>query len=132
MAAIYLPLTILIQRTCQEYPAADLSVKLPQLPPNYRSSVPHLRSAWQATKRYLRAPGIVWWGLPTAIVFAVWTTWKSLGYSWRNLLTLDFLLYLIVSIVFIGVFGGRMFGATMRAFGIPLERYRGRDHDRAG
>ena len=83
-------------------------------------------------KRYLSSRAFVWWGLPVAITFAVWTTWMSLGYRWSNLLTVEFLIRLSVALVVIGVFGGRSFAAGMRRFGVPLEGESNGDHDRAG
>ena len=88
-----------------------------------------LRAAVRAAWAYVSSAGVVWWGLPVAVVFAVWMTGRSIGFTWRNLLTLEFLVWLVMSLLFIGVLGGRAVAAHMRRWGIrhPFDR----DDDRA-
>jgi hypothetical protein len=94
--------------------------------------VPQPRSFVSSIKRYLSSPGIIWWGLPGAVVLAVWTTWMAHGYAWRNLLTVEFLIRLVVSVVIFGVIGGRSFARGMRRLGAPIEHHRSKHHDQAG
>lgn len=57
--------------------------------------------------------GVLWWGLPTAIISAVWLHGKWYGFGLRGLWSIEFLFIVAGCIIFVGVLGGRMFGRTL-------------------
>ena len=57
--------------------------------------------------------GILWWGLPTAIMLAVWLHGRWYGFALRSLWSIEFLIILLGCIIFVGILGGRMFGRTL-------------------
>jgi hypothetical protein len=88
-----------------------------------------LRTAVRAVWVYVSSPSVIWWGLPPAVVLAVWMTGRSIGFGWRNLFTVEFLVWLVVSVLIFGVFGGHAVAAHMRRWGIRHQF--DRDDDRA-
>ena len=88
-----------------------------------------LRTAMRAAWAYVSAPIVVWAGLPGAVVLAVWMTGRSIGFGWRNLFTVEFLVWLVASVLFFGVLGSHAVAAHMRRWGIRMPH--DRDDDRA-
>ena len=73
-------------------------------------------------RRVFLAPGVLLWGLPTAVTTAIWVHGSTAGWAWQNFLSTAFLVQLLVFFVAIGLIGGRMFGAVLARRGVPLER----------
>lgn len=80
--------------------------------------------------RYLTAPGVIWWGLPTAIVGSVWLHGDRYGFGWSEFWSARFALRLAINLVIVGVLGGHMFGGLMGRAGCPMRRGPGADRDR--
>jgi hypothetical protein len=81
--------------------------------------------------RYLTAPGVIWWGLPTAIVGSVWLHGDRYGFGWSDFVSARFALRLAINLAVVGVLGGNLFGGLMAGAGLPLRRGPGEeDRDR--
>lgn len=57
--------------------------------------------------------GIVWWGLPVAIISAVYIHDEHYGTSLAGFLTVEFAVHLVVSILITGFAGGWFFARFM-------------------
>src|SRR5688572_4374645 len=64
----------------------------------------------------LRTFSRLWWGAPMAILFAVWMHGRRYGFGWSRLPSIEFLVILACSLVFIGWFGGGTFADIMQRF----------------
>jgi hypothetical protein len=86
------------------------------------SVLPWYRRLWRLTT----SPGVLWFGLPTAIVSAAWMQFEAEGRAWSSLLSTSFLVRLIVWICLMGYVGGCMFTSLMRTAGLDIEAPRDR------
>jgi hypothetical protein len=68
--------------------------------------------------RLVVSRAVVWWGLPTAIVWSVAMQFQQYGFAWRTLWSTTFLIRLAVAVPIIGLGGGALFGAAMRRVGL--------------
>jgi hypothetical protein len=59
--------------------------------------------------------GIIWWGIPTAVILAVWLHGKWYGFGLSRLWSVEFLVLLLSCLLFVGVLGGLMFGRVLGA-----------------
>jgi hypothetical protein len=70
--------------------------------------------------RIIRSPGVVWWGIPTALLSTYWRVKRETGWSWGIVTSGGFWVDLVIVLLFTGVFGGLAFEWTMRKIGFPL------------
>ena len=57
--------------------------------------------------------GPIWWGIPTAIAFAVLYYGRQHGFDLRSYWSVDVLVVLVVALASLGLFGGLQFGRVM-------------------
>ena len=69
--------------------------------------------------RILRSPGVVWWGIPTALVTTYFRVRRETGWSWAIVTSAGFWLELVSSLLITGVLGGFAFEWTMTKAGFP-------------
>jgi hypothetical protein len=58
--------------------------------------------------------GIVWWGLPVAIITAVMRHARDHGTAFAGFLTTDFAIQLGINVVITGLLGGSLFAWLLR------------------
>jgi hypothetical protein len=81
--------------------------------------------------RILSSSGVVWWGIPTALLTTYFRVRRESGWSWAIVTTGGFWLELMVALVITGVLGGLAFEWTMRKTGFlpePPASREDRDH----
>jgi hypothetical protein len=69
-----------------------------------------IRRFWQIT----RWPPVLWAGIPSAIVAAVWSQFDATSYAWSSLWSGRFVVRLVVSILVQGYIGGLIVGMVLR------------------
>ena len=85
-----------------------------------------MRRIW----RVLRSPGVVWWGIPTALGTTYLRVRRESGWSWTVLASAGFWVELVVALLVTGVLGGVAFEWTMTKAGFPPVSSLNRDdHD---
>ena len=81
--------------------------------------------------RILSSPGVVWWGMPTALMTTYLRVRREGGWSWGVLKAGGFWIELVIALLVTGILGGLAFEWTMRKTGTPLGLPHSRkDHDR--
>ena len=81
--------------------------------------------------RVLGSPGVVWWGIPAALLSTYLRVRRETGWSWEVVGTGRFWANLAVTLLITGVLGGLAFGWAMGRAGFRLRRPFARgDHDR--
>ncbi len=58
---------------------------------------------------YLTAPGVIWWGIPLAVISSVWQHVREEGAGWDRLFTTRFFIRLVIALIITGVIGGNLF-----------------------
>jgi hypothetical protein len=80
----------------------------------------------KAFYRLVASPSVVWFGLPTAVTWAVWTEFDEYGYAWRALWSVRFVIRFGIALLVIGIGAGTFFGAAMRWAGFDAKNRRSR------
>lgn len=68
-------------------------------------------------RRITAMQGVVWWGLPVAVGFAIWFFRRAYPVGTTRYLSLEFGVILLVSILVVGVGGGRTFARMLNRHG---------------
>jgi hypothetical protein len=80
-------------------------------------------------RNYVASPGVIWWGLPVAIVSSVWLHVREFGLSLASFARGEFWIRLSIAVVLIGFVGGNQFAHVLRRRGLIFPDSTRRDRD---